>query len=226
MAKTSTFKWIGALIIVAVLLTAGVLGVAFYYSTASIHELLAENQRLSKAVHNLTQEEQIGYAVLESQSRNESGTVINKVRFVQTAADDPRIIVSEQLFDISSDVIYFDALIVKFTNKFVKDGKERALYLWRRIHGEQTPPIDGQAIETPGAFPERYNSITQSLRFKNKDIFWDAIWDLANDPEQLSDYGLTAVFGNAIYIRPQPGKVYIFKISPTGQIYPEVLNTY
>lgn len=222
-----TFKWVSRLLVIAVALTAGILGVAFYYSNASIHQLLTENAQLSKAIHNLTNETQIGYVVLESQTRDAvSGKAVNQVRFVQTAPDNPQKIVSEQRFTINSDVIFFDALIVKFTDEYVKDGKERALYLWRRIYGEETPPIDGQMIEIPGSSPKRYDSITRSLQFKGKDIFWDAVWNLANDPEQLSDYGLTAVFGNAIYIRPTLDKAYLFKISPTGQIYPKITNTY
>lgn len=226
MLKSGKFKWLGGLMLLTVLVTVGILGTAFYYSTASIHQLLTENRRLSKAVHNLTQEEQIGYAVLESQTRNEFGNRVNTIRFVQTAPDNPKRIVSEQRFTLESDTIYFDALIVKFTNEFVKDGKERALYLWRRVYGENTPPVQGQPIETPGSSPNRYESITRSLRFQNRATFWNSIWELANDPEQLNDEGLSAVFGNAIYVHPVPGKVYLFKISPTGQIYPEVTNTY
>jgi hypothetical protein len=106
----------------------------------------------------------------------------------------------------------------------VKDGKGRALYLWRRIHGEGQAPKDGHLIQAPGEAPERYDTITQSLRLKDQTVFWDAIWDLANNPQQLSEYGVEAVFGNAIYTRMEPDKVYLFKISPTGQIYPDVLS--
>lgn len=216
------FKWFSFL----VLIVAGILGVAFYHSTASIHKLFTENHRLSKAIHNLTQEQQIGYAVVESQTRDQSGNSVNTVRFVQTALDNPKVIVSEKSYTLSSEVVYFDALVVKFTDDFVKDGKERALYLWRRIYGEKTPPIEGQSIENPSSFPKRYDSITQSLNFKNKFLFWNAIWELANDTQRLSSYGITAVYGNAVYIRMRPGKVYLFKISPTGQIYPETVNNY
>ena len=226
MIGISKLKWVGRFLLLAILLTAGILAVAFYYSTASIHELLTENRRLSKAVHNLTLEEQIGYAVLGSQTRDEFGNLISEVRFVQTAPGDPKTIVSEQQFIIQGDVIHFDALIVKFTNEFVKDGKERALYLWRRIYGEHTAPADGQMINFSGTHPRRYESITRSLGFKGGSVFWEAIWELANDPTRLNEYGVTATFGNAIYVRMQPGKVYIFKISPVGQIYPEVVNTY
>lgn len=222
----SKFKWLFRFFLLGALLIAGILGVAFYYSTASIHELLTENKRLSKAVHNLTREDQIGYAVLESQNRDEFGNLTSEVRFVQTAPGDPKTIVSEQLFEIKGNIIHFDALIVKFTNEFVKDGKERALYLWRRIYGDYTAPADGQSINFSGMHPERYESITQSLGIKSRYIFWEAIWELANDATRLSQYGVTAVFGNAIYIRMQPGKAYLFKINSVGQIYPEVVNTY
>lgn len=226
MAKRSKGKWIGSLMVLAALVTASILGISFYHSTASIHKLLTENHQLNKAVRNLTQEEQIGYATLQSQSRNDLGELESVVRFVQTAADNPQTTVSEQLFVVRGDIIYFDALIVKFTNEYVKDGTERALYLWRRIYGETTTPANGDAIEIPGTAPERYYTITESLHLKNRDIFWEAIWELANDPTRLSDYGIQAVFGNAIYTRMQPGKVYIFKISASGQIYPDIVDTY
>jgi hypothetical protein len=219
-------RWITTLLAVTALATAGILGLTFYHSTASIHELLTENRQLNQAVSNLTQEEQIGYAILQSQSNNALGELESQVRFVQTAADDPKEVVSEQLFTISGDIIHFDALIVKFTNEYVTDGSERALYLWRRIYGESTTPANGEPIEIPGTAPERYYMITKSLHIKNRDIFWEAIWDLANNTDRLRDYGVQAVFGNAIYTRMQIGKVYLFKISATGQIYPEIVDTY
>lgn len=214
------------LIALAVLATAAILGISFYHATASIHELLTENHQLNKAIRNLTQEEQIGYAVLQSQSKDEFDKLQSVVRFVQTAPENPKLILSEQLFTVSGDIIHFDALIVKFTDQYVKDGTERALYLWRRIYGEDTTPASGENIQTPGTTPERYYAITQSLQLRDRTIFWEAIWDLSNDPNRLNDYGVKAIFGNAIYTRMQPGKVYLFKISSTGQVYPEVVNTY
>ncbi|MDG1301789.1 MAG: hypothetical protein P8R37_09410 [Opitutae bacterium] len=226
MVKRIKGRLIGTLVMLAALITAGILGMSFYHATASIHELLTENHQLNKAVRNLTHEEQIGYAILESQTRNELGQLESVVRFVQTAANAPKTLVSEQRFTVSGDIIHFDALIVKFTNEYVKDGTERALHLWRRIYGETTTPTNGEAIEIAGTAPERYYTITESLHLRDRDIFWNAIWKLANDPTHLSQYGIQAVFGNAIYTRMQIGKVYLFKISATGQIYPEIVETY
>lgn len=217
-------KIVGYLIGLAALATAAVLGLSFYFSSSSIHSLLTENHELNKAITNLTKEEQIGFATVISQEKDAFGQVSTVLKFVQTASGDPKEIVDEQVYTIQGNVVHFDALIVKFSDAYVREGKERALYLWRRIYGEQTSPEQGEPIEIPGSAPERYYAITKSLKVKDRDVFWEAVWALANDPERLSQYGITAVFGNAIYTKVDPGKVYLFKIGATGQIYPEVMD--
>lgn len=209
----------------AVLLIAGAVAYTYYLSTSSIQQLLTENKALSEAITNLTTESQIGYATLQSQSTDADGYLSSQIRFVQTDPENPKLIVSEQLFTIPSDIIHFDALIVKFTDEFVKSGKEKALFLWRRIYGENTPPSKGESIEIPGTAPERYYVITKALRIKDRDIFWQAIWDLANEPAYLSQYGIKAVFGNAIYTRILTDRVYYFKINPSGQIYIDIVDS-
>jgi hypothetical protein len=217
-------KIIGTLVGLTALAVAAVLGLSFYFSSSSIHSLLTENHELNKAITNLTQEAQIGFATVISQDTDALGQISTVLKFVQTAAGNPKEIVDEQVYTIQGDVVHFDALIVKFSDAYVREGKQRALYLWRRIYGEQTAPDQGEAIAVPDSAPERYYAITKSLKVKDRDVFWQAIWSLANDPQRLSEYGITAVFGNAIYTKVQPNKVYLFKIGATGQIYPEVLD--
>lgn len=217
-------KAITYILTLTALAAASLVGISYYFSTSSIHTLLTENHKLNEALHNLTAEEQIGYATLQSQTRQPDGTLISTIRFVQTAAGNPKQIVSEQLFTIKGDTPHFDALIVKFGNESVQSGKQKALYLWRRIYSEATPPNQGEAIEIPGTAPERYYNVTQALGMKNRDIFWEAIWDLANEPEALSEYGIQAVFGNAIYTKFAMDRIYYFKINPSGQIYVEVFD--
>ncbi|HBR95523.1 MAG TPA: hypothetical protein DEA90_15280 [Opitutae bacterium] len=206
------------------LVVAAVLGLSVYFSSSSIHSLLTENHALNQAISNLTQEEQIGFATVLSQDTDALGQVSTKFKFVQTAAGNPKEIVDEQIYTIAGDVVHFDALIIKFSDAYVRLGKERALYLWRRIYGEQTAPEQGAPVAVPDSAPERYYAITKSLKLSDRELFWQAIWSLANDPQRLSEYGITAVFGNAIYTRMEVGKVYLFKIGASGQIYPEVLE--
>ncbi len=54
-------------------------------------------------------------------------------------------------------------------------------------------------------------------------MFWEHIWELANNPEALSQYDIEAVYGNAVYTKLRPGLIYVFKITASGQGYPEVV---
>jgi hypothetical protein len=198
------------------------IGRGFYYGAKTIHELLAENKQLKKAISRLTAEEQIGYAKVVSQE-TKNGKLFTTVKFVETARDDKLKKILEKDCIIEGDVIHFDALIVRFGDKMVMDGKGRALYLWRRVYGEKMTPENGFAIESPNAEPVRYRDMLNVLRVRERKLFWSAIWDLANDPEKLKQYDIKAVYGNVVYSKMQKGLVYIFKINAAGQVYPEAV---
>ena len=61
------------------------------------------------------------------------------------------------------------------------------------------------------------------MPIEQKQLFWSHIWDLANDPEKLKQYDIEAIYGNVVCSRLREGLIYVFKISPTGRVYPEVV---
>ncbi len=182
----------------------------------TIHKLLTENNELKQAITNLTDEDQIGYAKIISQHKDENGVLYSTIKFVETARDDNFKKILEKEYTIEGDIIHFDALIVKFGNKMVTDGKAKALYLWRRIYGEKLAPEDGFMIEEPGTEPQRYKDLLKALPVEHCKLFWTNIWDLANDSKKLDQYGIDAIYGNDLNFKMIPGLVYIFKITPTG----------
>ena len=197
-------------------------GRGFYYRAITVHELLTENKHLKKAITNLTYEDQIGYAKVISQEPN-NGKILTTLKFIETARDDKLKTVLEKEYTIEGDIVYFDALIVKFGDKMVMDGKTKALYLWRRVYSEKMAPEQGFAIEEPGTEPQRYGDLLKVLPIKQKRLFWSNIWDLANDPDKLKEHDIEAIYGNAVYSRLREGLIYVFKINPAGQVYPEVV---
>jgi len=201
---------------------AALIGPGIYRGAMTIHDLLTENRHLHQAIANLTDEDQIGYAKVISQ-RMEEGRLLTAIRFVETARDDKTKVILQKEYTIEGDVIHFDALIVKFDNQMVQDGRSRALYLWRRVYGEKMPPGEGFTIEEPGTEPKRYSGLLQALPDQHQQLFWSGIWDLANDPEKLHEHGIKAIYGSVIYQKLKEGLIYVFKISPTGQLYPEVV---
>jgi len=198
------------------------LGRGIYYGAVTIHKLLAENKQLKQAITNLTQEDQIGYAKVTAQETKD-GILLTTIKFVETDRDDKLKKILEKEYSIEGDIIHFDALIVKFGDKMVMDGKAKALYLWRRVYGEKMSPEEGFAIEEPGAEPKRYGDLLAALPVKQRQLFWSSIWDLANDPEKLKEYDIKAIYGNVVYSRLRKGLIYVFKISSTGQVYPEIV---
>jgi hypothetical protein len=210
---------------IATVLTLTVLafvGGSIFYGTKTVHDLLAGNEKLKSAITSLTHEDQIGFAkVLKQEERD--GKLYTTLRFVETARGDMLSKVLEKEYEIEGDVIHFDALVVTFSDEAVMDGKARSLYLWRRIYGENMSPAEGYDIETPGTHPERYAGLLRDLRLPEQQLFWEAIWELANDPEALREHGIKAVYGNAVYKRLQPGLIYVFKIGADGHVYPETV---
>lgn len=214
------FFWYG----VAALFVAGaaMIGPGLYRGAITIHELLTENKQLKQAIANLTEEDQIGYAKVISQ-HDENGRLLTTIRFVETARGDKTKIILQKEYTIEGDIVHFDAVIVKFDDKLVADGKSRALYLWRRVYGEKMAPGDGFAIEEPGTEPRRYSGLLAALPIRHRELFWSAIWELANDPNKLHEHGIRAIYGSVMYQPLKDGLIYVFKISPTGQLYPEAV---
>jgi len=215
-------KILPLVIIGAVLAGMAYLGRTPYKAIATIHELLAENKELKQAITNLSSEDQIGYAKVIGQEMKD-GELFTTIRFVETARDNKLNKILEKEYTIAGDIIHFDALIVKFGNKMVIDGKTRALYLWRRVYGEKMTPAEGFTIEEPGAEPQRYKDLLETLPIEHRKMFWSHIWELANDTEKLAEYDIDAIYGNAVYWKLREGLIYIFKINSTGQVYPEIV---
>ncbi len=146
--KTAKIRITVLLLLVVGLVAAGYFGRGYLLREMTIHQLLNENKQLKEAITNLTTEEQIGYAKVIKQETKD-GKVWTTLRFVETARNDKLKKILEKDYTIEGDIVHFDALIVKFDNKMVMDGKERAMYLWRRIYGETMTPQNGLAIESP-----------------------------------------------------------------------------
>lgn len=211
--------------LIRILLIVGLLGGGsiFYYTSKTVNELFGENKKLARALGNLQQESQIGYAKVLEQFEGEEGQLMTRLKFVETRPGRPLEIVLEKEYTIPGDVVHFDALIVSFPDRLVMDGKAKSIYLWRRIYSDQMAPANGLPIEEYGDIPARYTELTEILDGKREAEFWEQIWRLANDPAALEEHQIKAIYGNVVYRKVRPGLIYVFKIGAQGQVYPEVI---
>jgi len=213
--------FIRSVVILFMIMVAG-FGGALFYGSKSIHDLFENNKKLKLAIENLTREDQIGYAKVVGQETI-GGKLYTTLKFVETARDDKLKKVLEQEYTIEGDVIFFDALIVTFNNNEIMAGGKRALYLWRRVYGENMAPSAGYPIEMEFQTPRRYADFLAQMNLPEQEMFWEAIWKLADDPDILKKHGIKAVYGNAVYKKLRPGLIYVFKISANGRVYPETI---
>ena len=219
------FGTIKTVVTLAVLGAVGIGGMAAwreFFANTTIEELLTENTHLKQAITHLSEETQIGYAKVVSQDTRE-GRLFTRLMFVETRPNEPLKPVLKKEYEVQGDIVHFDALIVKFGQERVMDGREKALYLWRRIYGEQQRPEAGLAINPEGQEPARYMDLCRKLSVPDRDLFWTHIWTLSNDPNHLSDLGVKAIYGNVVYHKLEPGLIYVFKIDSTGSLYPEII---
>lgn len=215
-----TFVGLGFLTVVAA--AGGFFYITFSSTGSTIYNLLTENSRMREAISNLTEVEQIGYAkVLEQETRD--GTLYTRLLFVVTDPEDQTRRLLEKEYEIEGDVIHFDALIVRFNPVVVMDGKEKTLYLWRRIYGENQTPSEGFPIEIEGEEPKRYAEFFDKLNIRQREMFWDEIWKLANDPQHLSAAGIEAIYGQGVYTQVRPGLIYVFNLGADGSFTPKTI---
>ncbi|MBC2717280.1 MAG: hypothetical protein HF978_18390 [Desulfobacteraceae bacterium] len=213
--------FIRAVVILFLILMTG-LGGLLFYGSKSIHDLFENNKKLKLAIANLTHEDQIGYAKVVRQEELD-GRLYTTLKFVETARDNQLKKVLEREYTIEGDVVFFDALIVMFNNEDVMTGEKRALYLWRRIYGENMAPSDGYPIEMESQAPKRYADFLAQLSLPEQEMFWESVWKLVDDPDVLKKHGVKAVYGNAVYKKLRPGLIYVFKIGSSGRVYPETV---
>ena len=222
MSSMKSIKYIYKILVLLELALASAFLWRHFTANRTIEQLLTQNIELKSAITNLSNESRIGYAKVLSQETRD-GTLYTKLLFVEADPADFTQQILRKEVEIEGDVIHFDTLIVTFSGDLVMDGTERAMYLWRRIYGESTPPNQAFSIEAEGQPSPRYTQLCQKLSIEDRNLFWSEIWALSNNPKRLESLGIKAVYGDAVYRKLQPGLIYIFKVSSTGTLYPEIV---
>jgi hypothetical protein len=115
-----------------------------------------------------------------------------------------------QTFALHGDLAYFDALVVKFDDRFVESNdllRGSSLLLFRRIFGEHQRPADGFLIDTVGQRPAGYPETQAEQAEFHRDL-WRRFWDYALDPEVARQAGVRAMHGEAPFVKLVPGRAY------------------
>lgn len=219
------------LVLLALSAVAIVWGLAVWQFSQSFGEMLRDNERLRQAISRLTSESDIGRLRVIDQQLSD-GQLYTTLEFQPGSVDAMPPAAIQQL-TLPGDEIHFDALVVTFDPQLVADGKGRAMYLWRRVYSDEMAPRDGLPLYLEDQIPPLYRELFAPrswldrllLREDEEPRFWQAVWQLARDPDRLSQWGIRAVQGNAVYARLRTGDQFRFRFTATGQILLESLGS-
>ncbi|MBE6428868.1 MAG: hypothetical protein E7028_09900 [Planctomycetaceae bacterium] len=153
-------------------------------------------------------------------SANPQKVLETKIRFTEFDSDTGSIVARPAEFTVRGDMIYVDALIVKFDDVFVEAGdflKNRSLVSFQRIFGEEQAPSDGYRIDAEHQIPAVYRSGNENDEASELEKqIWENFWDISNDPERQKELGIRAIHGEAPAQRLEPGRLYYLELRASG----------
>jgi hypothetical protein len=195
-------------------LAAAVVALVVWSGMGRMEALFTRNEALQRSLERLQEESVVAYGWLLDAPVG--GTLrfawleVPETGAAEGAAD-------FRILELRGREVYLEGLLVKFPGSLVADGRGRAMILWRRAFGSAEAPEAGVPLETPGEIPTRYRDwLEVEVDRGSRERFWNALWDLAHDPERLAAFEISAVYGNALALQPRPGHFYTVKLSATG----------
>jgi hypothetical protein len=176
-----------------------------------------EIQRLQTALRLLKVDHRVAQIdVLSQQGEEKTKDLVTAFSFVELdSAGKP--IDKPKTFTIQGDMVYVDALVVKFGDQSVEAGdplRSTSFCLFRRVFGEAQQPKDGFLLDAVGAQPAAYRSGREPSDFERE--IWGKFWDYANNPEEAQKKGIRAAHGEAPFQKLVPGKRYKVLLRSSG----------
>lgn len=220
-----TIRWLMGLAVI----TASATGTLWLLWPSEVVRLREENQQLNRqnemlmqSVERLTGEDRVAEIHVIDQIR--PGDLVNG-----RPADDIRTIIEfieidrqgntlpARRFEIGHDVLFFDALVIKFDADDVAAGdalRGKNLSLFRRIYGENQRPMDGYPIDPENQVPDIYRVHPKPSEFERE--LWKKFWDYATDPELAKQEGVSVAQGEAVYVPMSKGDGWLLTMQNNG----------
>lgn len=196
-----------------------------YYLNDLYLEKEREIERLNAVVERLEASTRIAQVVVDEQTVNpDTGALETTLKFMEIDRQDRPL--PPRIFNVKGDVIYFDALVIKFERDYIERGEAlrgRSIHLFRRVFGETQAPEDGLLIDgdpSESGIPRLYRVDADPSDFEKE--LWHDFWRYATDPKAAHEKGVRVVQGEAVYTRFVKENLYTLTLDHDGGINIEV----
>ena len=121
-------------------------------------------------------------------------------------------------FTLRGDRMYVDCWIVTFDDKYVEQAdalRSASMCVFKGIYGDLDGPNESQPLDDDSSegYPVAYSAGDRS---EFADQIWGDFWRLANDEVSQKELGIRAAYGQANYMRVEPGKTYRVNVRSSG----------
>ncbi|MFH2001250.1 MAG: hypothetical protein ABIK28_16330 [Planctomycetota bacterium] len=202
----------------AILLGAG--AYTAYYLKKIHEEKELEIQRLNQVVERLESDSRVAQVMVKTQGMNaKNNKKETTIKFVEISRNGSTL--APRYFTVEGDVVYFDALVIKFDREYVERGEAlrgKSICLFRRIFGESQSPEQGFAIDEnasgQGRIPDVYRINPDPTAFEVD--LWNDFWRYATHPKEAKDKGVRIIQGEAVYQKLTRDNIYTLTLDSDG----------
>lgn len=177
-------------------------------------KLAHERAELQRAVERLTAQTRLADVFVLDQVIQD-GRPATTIQFVEWDRDGRPL--PARNFVVKDDVIFFDALVIKFDPDRVAAGeglRGKSIALFKRVYGEHENPFDGQPLDSAGQVPCAFREDREANPFEQK--LWTRFWDYVSDPSLAATEGVRIAQGEAVYVRMRPGQQWSLSLEHNG----------
>ncbi len=167
--------------------------------------------RLLKVDHRVAQID-----VLDQQGTAKAGNLVTTFSFVELDGQG-KPLEEPKILRVNGDVVYVDALVVKFSDEAVEAGdplRSTSLCLFRRVFGEKQQPSEGFPLDRVGSQPAVYRTGERPSEFEQE--IWSRFWELANNRAEAEKKGIRHIHGEAPFQKLVPGRRYKVSLRSSG----------
>lgn len=148
------------------------------------------------------------------EQRDTDDGVVTKIRWVEL--NDRDEIIDDREFEIKGDILYVDAWVVKFEDKYIEEAdllRGTSICWFRGIHGEFAQAPDVHVLDQVDSPPSAYKR--GPLSDFEREI-WDDFWEIHHNEEQANAMGIRALHGVEVYNKVRQGETYKIELRTTG----------
>jgi len=189
-------------------------------SKAALEQSEEENDRLETSMKLLKIKKRIANVTVLEKGKDENGDPFMEVSFSEIDQYGEPVGPTRN-YTVKGENLYVDAWVVSFKDKYVQEANElrgTSLFVFKSIYGDNEKPSEGQSLDMDTADngpPGIYKS-DKKRDFEQQ--IWSDFWRVSNDKGLQQELGISAIHGNAPYIKPVEGKTYQVHIRSTGRM--------